>query len=198
MTTSPPNSLARYLRVPGYLFFGIAMLLPVLDLLISIYPWHIGTVVWRFGAVGLFSSAVGAPLLVLFFIFALALFAGDRNVVIAVGVIAALIALLLVSGAGSFALDALQMNRRVQAAAQERFMMASLQALLKLVLESITSIVLALSAFRSLKKAKGVAVQRNEKRGAASLVMGRPSSSRPAVAIADVAPPATIASPTDE
>ena len=198
MISSAPNSLARHLRAPGYLFFGIAMLLPVLDLLISIYPFRIGTVVWRFGAVGLLSSAVGAPLLVLFFVFALALFAGDRKVVIAVGVLAALIALLLISGSGSFVLDALQMKRRVQAAAQERFMMASAQAMLKLVLESITAIVLALSAFRALSRAKVFAAQRNEPRGSAALVMGRQSSPRPAVAAVEAAAPVAVTEVTDE
>jgi hypothetical protein len=198
MISSAPNSLARHLRVPGYLFFGIAMLLPVLDLLISIYPFRLGTVVWRFGAVGLLSSAIGAPLLVLFFVFALALFAGDRKVVIAVGVLAALIALLLISGSGSFVLDALQMKRRVQAAAQQRFMMASAQAMLKLVLESITSIVLALSAFRALSKAKVVAAQRNEPRGSAALVMGRQSSPRPSVAAVEAQAPAAVSEVIDE
>lgn len=200
MISSAPNSLARHLRVPGYLFFGIAMLLPVLDLLISIYPFRIGTVVWRFGAVGLLSSAVGAPLLVLFFVFALALFAGDRKVVIGVGVLAALIALLLISGSGSFVLDALQMKRRVQAAAQQRFMMASAQAMLKLVLESITAIVLAISAFRALSKAKVVAAQRNEPRGSAALVMGRQSSPRPPVTAAEAPTPApaAVTEATDE
>src|SRR5258705_8802918 len=132
MTHSAPNSLARRLRVPGYLFFGIAMFLPVLDLLVSVYPIRLGEVVWRFGAVGLLSSAVGAPLLVLFFVFALALFAGDRKVILTVGVISALVALLLVAGTGSFALDALQMKRRVQAAAQHRFTLAPLQATIRL------------------------------------------------------------------
>jgi hypothetical protein len=206
MISTAPNSLARHLRVPGYLFFGIAMILPVLDLLISIYPFRIGTVVWRFAAVGLLSSSVGAPLLVLFFVFALALFAGDRRVVIAVGVIATLVALLLISSSGSFVLDALQMKRRVQAAAQQRFMLASAQAMLKLILQSITSIVLALSAFRALSKAKIVAQQRSEPRGSAALVMGRQSSSRPVVApvaapmaaIEAPAPPAAVSKVVDE
>ena len=152
MTTPAPNSLARYLRAPGYLFFGLAMLLPVLDLMITVYPWHIGQVVWRFGAVGLLSSAVGAPLLVLFFIFALALFAGDRKVVIAVGVIAALIALLLISGAGSFALDALQMKRRVQAAAPNPLRMSSMTAVTKLVLARLTPDQLGFSRPASVSK----------------------------------------------
>jgi hypothetical protein len=196
MTPPAPNSLARRLRVPGYLFFGIAMILPVLDLLVSVYPIRLDTVVWRFGAVGLLSSAIGAPLLILFFVFALALFAGDRKVIVTVGVLSALIALLLVAGTGSFALDALQMKRRVQAAAQQRFMLASAQAMMKLILEAISAVVLAITAFRTLKKTKALGAPRSEVRGAGSLVMGRPSAPR-AVAAAEV-PPAAISSATEE
>ncbi|MEO8338002.1 MAG: hypothetical protein ABI664_23715 [bacterium] len=176
---APTSSLARHLRVPGYLFFGIAMILPILDLLISVYPLRLGTVVWRFGAVGLLSNAIGAPLLVLFFIFALAVFSGDKRVIATVGVIAALIALLLVAGAGSFALDALQMKRRVQAAAQQRFMMASAQAMVKLVAEGVSAIVLAYSAFRVLNRKRILTSPRTAKsRGTGSLVMGRRRSKR--------------------
>jgi hypothetical protein len=196
MTPPAPNSLARRLRVPGYLFFGIAMILPILDLLVSIYPIRLDTVVWRFGAVGLLSSAIGAPLLVLFFVFALALFAGDRKVIVTVGVLSALIALLLVAGTGSFALDALQMKRRVQAAAQQRFMMASAQAMMKLILEAISAVVLAITAFRTLRKTKALATPRSEARGSGSLVMGRPSAPR-AVAAAE-APPAVVTSASEE
>ncbi|MEP6732006.1 MAG: hypothetical protein ABJE10_15270 [bacterium] len=200
MNPSAPNSsLARRLRAPGYLFLGIAMVLPLLDLLVSVYPLRLGTVVWRFGAVGLLSSAIGAPLLVLFFIFALALFAGDRRVIVTVGVISVLIALLLVASTGSFALDALQMKRRVQAAAQERFMMASMQAMLKLILEAISAIVLALSSFRALKKVK-LAAARNEPRNSGSLVMGRSRRSRSSTPVlpAEPVPPAAITGPAEE
>jgi hypothetical protein len=196
MTPPAPNSLARHLRVPGYLFFGIAMILPVLDLLVSVYPIRLDTVVWRFGAVGLLSSAIGAPLLVLFFVFALAVFCGDKKVIMTVGVVASLIALLLVAGTGSFALDALQMKRRVQAAAQQRFMLASAQAMLKLILEAISAVVLAITAFRTMNKAKIVAAPRSEARGSGSLVMGRPSSQR--IVAATEAPPAAVTSTTEE
>ena len=196
MTPSAPNSLARLLRAPGYLFFGIAILLPVLDLLVSVYPIRLGEVVWRFGAVGLLSSAVGAPLLVLFFVFALALFAGDRKVIVTVGVIAALVALLLVAGTGSFALDALQMKRRVQAAAQQRFMLASMQASLKLLVEAVCAIVLTVSAFRAANK-KIQSSPKAEPRSSSSLIMGRPSSPRTIAAAAE-APPATVSNGSEE
>lgn len=177
MPPTAPNSFARRIRVPGYLFLGIAMILPILDLLVSVYPIRLGTVVWRFGAVGLLSSAIGAPLLVLFFIFALAVISGDRRVITAVAIVAAIIALLLVAGTGSFALDALQMKRRVQEAAQQRFMMASGQAMLKMILQGISAIVLAVTALRMIKKPVVVAVSRTESRRSSSLVMGRKSSS---------------------
>ena len=198
MISSAPNSLVRHLRVPGYLFLGIAMVLPVLDFLLSVYPLRPATVVWRFGAVGLLSSAVGAPLLILFFIFALALFAGDRKVIMTVGIISAMIALVLIGGSGAFALDALQMRRRVQAAAQEKFTMASVQAMLKLILEGIAGIVLAVSAFRVLSKARAIPAVRSEPRGSsASLVMGR-QSSRTSLPAAEVQPPAAVSAPTEE
>jgi hypothetical protein len=197
MTPPAPNSLARHLRVPGYLFFGIAMILPLLDLLVSVYPIRLGTVVWRFGAVGFLSGAIGAPLLILFFIFALALFAGDRKVIMTVGVVAALIALLLVAGTGSFALDALQMKRRIQAAAQQRFVMVAMQAMLKIILQAISAIVLSITAFRTLKNWKRVTNTRTESRGSGSLMMGRPSSPRSVTAAAE-APPAEVAATPEE
>ena len=193
MITSAPNNVVRRLRVPGYLFLGIAMILPVIDLFVLVYPLRLTQVIWRFGAVGLLSSAVGAPLLVLFFVFALALFAGDRKVVAAVGVLAALIALLLIGGAGSFSLDALQMKRRVQAAAQLKYLMTAGQALVKLLIEALSAIVLSVSAFRAAS-AKALPVSPAEQRTSAGLVMGRRPSGR--TGPADL--PAAVQSPVDD
>lgn len=188
MIASAPNSVIRRLRVPGYLLFGIAMILPLIDLAVSVYPFRFDQVIWRFGLMGLLSSAVGAPLLVLFLMFALALFSGDRKAIIVVGVVSALIALLLIGGAGSFALDALQMKRRVAAQALPKYLLASMQAMLKYGLESISAIVLAVSAFRSLSASR-MAAPRSEQR-ASGLIVGRPSAPAPRAAAAEL-PPAT-------
>src|SRR5690348_5363901 len=150
MTSTAPE-LVRRLRVPGYLIMAVTSILPLIDLLMAISPMHPGTVMWRFGAVGLVSSAIGAPLLVLTLVYALALLCGDRKVVIAVGVIAAVVALLMLVGAGSFTLDALQMKGRVNPVALDKFKGASALALVKLVVMGLSSIVLAVSAFRSAK-----------------------------------------------
>ena len=153
MTSSAPD-LVRRLRAPGYLIMAVTSILPLIDLLMAISPMHAGTVMWRFGAVGLISSAIGAPLLVLTLVYALALLCGDRKVVITVGVIAAIVAVLMLVGAGSFTLDALQMKGRVNPVALDKFKGASALALVKLVVMGISAIVLAVSAFRSAKLAK--------------------------------------------
>ena len=197
ITAAAPNALVRRLRVPGYLILGIAMVLPLLDLLVSVMPLRPTTVVWRFGAVGLLSSAIGAPLLILFFIFVLAYLAGDRKVVVLCAVLAALIALTMIAGAGTFALDSLQMKRRVQEAAQSRFLLASAQAMMKLGLEGLAALVLAVSAFRTVKGAKAVAIARTEARPSSSLLMGRAASARPVTGeIAHV--PAAVTERVDE
>ena len=197
ITAAAPNALVRRLRAPGYLILGIAMVLPLLDLLVSVMPLKPTTVVWRFGAVGLLSSAIGAPLLILFFIFVLAFLAGDRKIVALCAALAAVIALIMIAGAGTFALDALQMKRRVQEAAQARFLLASAQAMMKLGLEGLASLVLAVSAFRTFKGAKAVAVARAEARPSSSLLMGRAATAKPVTGeIAQI--PAAVAQPVDE
>jgi hypothetical protein len=172
MTSTAPD-LVRRLRAPGYLIMAVTSILPLIDLLMAISPMHFGTVMWRFGAVGLVSSAIGAPLLVLVLVYALALLCGDRKVVVTVGVIAAIIAVVMLLGAGSFALDALQMKGRVNPAALDKFKGASALALVKLVLMGISAIVLAVSAFRSAKLAKKEVVRTT--RPGATLIVGQPA-----------------------
>jgi len=152
--TPSSSDLIRRLRTPAYLIMAVTSILPLIDLLMAISPMHLGTVMWRFGAVGLISSAIGAPLLVLVLIYALALLCDDRKVVLTVGIIATIIAVLMIAGAGSFALDALQMKGRVNPAALDKFKGASALALVKLLVMGVSAVVLAVSSFRSAKVMK--------------------------------------------
>ena len=190
LTAVAPNALVRRLRAPGYLIFGIAMVFPILDLVVSVWPVRPETVVWRFGFVGLFSSAIGAPLLILFLIYALAFYSGDRKVVVLCAVLAALMAFVMIAFTGTFVLDALQMKRRVQGAAQPKFLIVSAQALIKLGLQGVAALVLAVSAFRSLKAVKSVPAARADARPSSSLLMGRASAPRPIAVEANPALPA--------
>lgn len=177
-TAATPNAFVRRLRAPGYLIFGIAMVLPLLDLFVSLIPLRPATVMWRYGAVGFLSSAISVPLLMIFLVYALAYFSGDRKTMILCAILATVITLLMIGGAGTFALDALQMKRRIQEAAQPRFMLTSGMALVKLVLEGLAALVLAVSVFRTLNGAKAASTIRTESRPSSSLLMGRTSGAR--------------------
>ena len=173
------SDLIRRLRTPAYLIMAVTSILPLIDLLMAISPMHPGTVMWRFGAVGLISSAIGAPLLVLVLVYALALLSGDRKVVITVGVIAVIIAVLMIGGAGSFSLDALQMKSRVNPVALDKFKGASALALVKLLVMGVSAIVLAVSSFRSAKLMKRDTVRAT--RPSAGLVVGQPGAPKAAI-----------------
>lgn len=178
MISPAPSNLVRNIRLPGYVILGIAMVLPMLDLLVSVMPLRPSTVMWRFGAVGLYSGAIGATLLILFFIYVLAQLSGDKKITLFVGVISALIALSLVAAAGGFVLDALQMRQRIQPAAQPRFMLASVQGMLKIGLELLASLVLAISAFRAARTTKAVvpAARAESGRSGSPMLVSRPSA----------------------
>ena len=187
MITSAPNSLVRRLRAPGYLVLGTAMVFPLVDWLVPVLPLRPLTIAWRFGAVGYLSSAMGAPLLVLFLFYALAYFSGDRKVMVLCAVLAGLIALSAIAGAGTFALDALQMKSRVQAPAQSKFLLVSGWALCKLAIEGLASLVLVVNVVRNLRNAKTLSALRSEARTTSSLLMGR--AQRPVSAEMAVIPP---------
>ena len=171
MISPAPAGLVRRLRVPGYLILAIALVFPLADLLVQTMPLKPSQVVWRFGTMGLLSSAVSAPILVLFMIYVLALMAGDRKVVLTVVAISAVFALVLLAGSGAFALDALQMKRRVAAAAQARFTLATAQAMMKLLLQGLASVVLAVSALVTVRGTK-VAAPRAERPSGPNLIVG--------------------------
>ena len=166
------------------------MILPLVDLVISLSPLRPTTLMWRFGAVGLLASAIGAPLLLLFLLYVLAYFSGDRKVMILCAVLAVVIALLMIGGAGTFVLDALQMKRRIQEAAQARFVMASGQALFKMALQGLAALVLAVSSFRTIKGVKSLPGPRTEARASSKLLVGRPVA-RAVTEEASVLPPAS-------
>lgn len=170
MTSIALDPIRRY-RVPAYLIFAVTSILPMVDLVMTIWPMHPGTVMWRFGAVGLVSGAIGAPLLVLTLVYAVALFAGDRRVVITVSILAALIGLFLLIGAGAFSLDALQMKGRVNPQALDKFKTASAVALIKLLVLGFSSLFLSVSAFRASRTAKREAARVS--RPGATLVVGQ-------------------------
>lgn len=146
--------MLRRARFPAYLVLGMAMVFPIVDLLSSLTPMHPSNVMWRFGAMGLGASAVATPLLMLLLILSLALVLGDRPAVMLVAVLASLGVVVLLVGSGSFALDALQMKGKVPDKGQAKFVMASGVALMKLGLEMLAMLAVAVASVRAILSAR--------------------------------------------
>ena len=178
MLTAAQLPLIRRFRLPGYLILGGALLLPVLDLITSLTPMLPSGVAWRYGAAALLATSVSALLLVLLFLYAIALFAGDRHIVLACSVFAALLGVLLLVSTPLFALDALQLRRRYDGDAAARMVVASLQVVFRLVFQGVSALIFAVSAYRTLKYAHLYAVM-TPRAGAPDMLIGRPSSSKP-------------------
>ena len=176
MTAIVPVDLLRRIRTPGYVILGVSTLLPLFDFAMSVMPVRMDSVAWRFGAFGLIAGAIAAPLLILLFLYVLALLLGDRKVVKTVGIVCAILTVFFIVAAGAFALDTLQMKARVQATAMNRFYLASAQAMLKLAISGFCSGVLAISAFRRSSELTSAASRGERARSSAMNL--RPSGSQ--------------------
>lgn len=206
MMNSAPQPHILRLRVPTYLILGVALLFPLIDVMMGAWPMHPGLLTWRFGFVGILATTVSAPLLVLLLLYAFALSVGDRKVVVLCAVVALVLAVVLVAGGASFFLDTIQMKRRVPASQLARFDAASTQALMKLAINTIASLVLGISILRTLRMARVVPGEKETRQG--SLLVGvksdnkRPSTQAAADAayeagIPDAAPAPVEAAPAE-
>lgn len=174
MSLTSASDLVQRLRAPAYMVLGVALFFQVFDLILTVYPMHLGVAQWRFGAAGQLAVSATSPLLILLLLYAVALLAGDRAVVGFVGVFSALAALVLILGTVPFMLDTLEMRSRLQGQATGRFLAVSGQALAKLFLHGLAAAALAISALRTLR---GIKARRSTERAPRSdgLVVGSPA-----------------------
>ena len=121
----------------------------LVDYLFQVAPFRFESVVWRFSTLGGLGNSVGNFLLLILLIYWVALTFADKRALWSVGAVAALIAVVLFFGTGSFTLDALQIRARVDASAVRKFDVATAQALIKLLVEAGVATLFAVSAFRA-------------------------------------------------
>ena len=155
--SSTPLDLARRSRAAVYVILALVATLPVLDVLALAWPMHPGQIVWRFGAVGMLAGTAASPLVGLLLILAFATYVGDRWAVWLVVALAGLGALLCLTGFGALALDALQMRGQVRAQTLERFTIASIWSLAKLLMAALASLLLFMASLRSARGTRAVA-----------------------------------------
>jgi hypothetical protein len=132
-----------------YCIAALMVIMPLSELTLRVWPIRIGETSWRFGASGLFSSALLLPLLGLIVAGAVAFLSGNRTLVRVLAGFTAAAAALLVLASGLFALDAVQMRSNVVPEAKTAFDVASAQALIKFLLFGGVGLLLAIGSWIS-------------------------------------------------
>jgi hypothetical protein len=92
----------------GYAIASLLIVLPLLELALTIWPMRPSVVLWRFGSFGLLTQAMMLPTLGAFLALVVARHLEQRRVQLVLGVAAGLVALVHLVGLGMFMLDSLQ------------------------------------------------------------------------------------------
>ena len=177
VSASTIESWGARLRTPGYLILTVVGIMPILDYIAGLWPLHLADSTWRFGAVGLFSSYSVGMLAQLFLMYALAVTVNDRKVLMAIGVVTALLALVLAGSSASYVLDALQTRGRVTPQSFRRFDVVAAQGFVKLLLVLVCSAILSRSSFKASRRDDSSAPR--PKTASNPLIVNRPAQNRP-------------------
>ncbi|HRP06995.1 MAG TPA: hypothetical protein PLL69_00775 [Gemmatimonadales bacterium] len=131
---------------------------PIVQVLVSVSPYRMDDVSWRFGATGMLIAAAPAVALALALMLVLAALLDHRSAARWMGIFAILFAVVIAVAVISFGLDALQVRRMIREDAKPRFDSESLKALLTVVL---TFPVLVWAGLRAVGFAKGSGEKRD-------------------------------------
>jgi hypothetical protein len=145
--------------------------LPIIELIATAWPPQLHLAAWRFSIVGVAGATAITTLIGLFFVFVIALIAGDKGVLWLVSGVCGAAAVFCLGAAGMFPLDMLQMRSQVPPEAMMRYNAASLVALLKVIFACVTYAVLAISAYRAA--ASGATSASDRSPAASRLVIGQ-------------------------
>ena len=149
----------RRLRAPGYLVMTMLTALPVVELVATVFPLQLHVAAWRFTMIGAAVPAAITALLGLYFIYAIAVAAGDSAVLWIVSSICGVGAVLCLGAAGLFPLDALQVKGQVPAQAMSRYVAASAVAMVKVCVATVVYTGLAISSFRAASRVRSDTVR---------------------------------------
>src|SRR5690606_17216411 len=131
---------------------------PLVQVLVSISPYRLDDVSWRFGATGMLIAAAPGALLALGLMLLLAALLDHRAAARWMGIFAILFAVIVGVAVISFGLDALQVRRMIREDAKPRFDSESLKALLTVVL---TAPALLWAGLKAIGFAKGSGEKRD-------------------------------------
>ncbi|HEY0969916.1 MAG TPA: hypothetical protein VGE02_02940 [Gemmatimonadales bacterium] len=130
-----------------------ALVLPALmEYLLVSFPYRMGNVQWRFGAIGLlFNSVLGSPVVGLTVAAFAAVQLGHRRTARTISIIAFVVALVLLVALPFFLLDFFQLRTMVNPAQKRAFDYTSLKATLTGGLMFITALAVAIGTWRATR-----------------------------------------------
>ena len=143
--SSTERAPAVYRRIAPclYLLAAILIVVPLVDAAVSITPFHVRNVQWRFGALGLLTNTLLTPGVGFMLAVVTAALLQHLRTQRVLSIVAWIGAVLLLGLLVVFGLDALQTRALVRPEMMRPFVTASTVAACKLVLWAITSIVFA-------------------------------------------------------
>ena len=109
----PERGIWKVVARPSYLVAVALFVVPLADVALTIWPYRISMVQWRFGAMGVLSDDLTLPLIgvLLFLVVALLLQHHRRLYVASLGTVVCAIVLLVLSG--TFLIDVVRMGQTV-------------------------------------------------------------------------------------
>jgi hypothetical protein len=143
----------RTLAWPVYLAGVLTLVLPLADLLASVWPIRVGQLEWRFGTIGLLSGFTLSPMLGLIMCMAAAAVLEHRVVQRVFAAVGMLGAVLLLGMTVVFAFDWLQYRAAAPAEARPAMDTGSIKAIVKHLLVAASLIWLAIAGWQAGRRA---------------------------------------------
>lgn len=151
------NTTLRPLVWAAYAVALLLIIMPLVELVLGIWPLRVGQLNWRFGAAGLVSQSVMTPLLGMFLAVATAAAMGHRMLARILSGVAIGAGVLGILAIGMFALDALEARASVRPEAMMAFDRATLVAILRYSLGTITAFLLGIGGWKASRKGRSAA-----------------------------------------
>ncbi len=145
----------RRLSVAAYAVAVLFILSPLVDVLTNIYPTDLGSMQWRFGAIGILSNYLISGVFGLLLATLVAALLGHRTLLRISAIVDLATAAVLLGITLLFALDVLQLRSTVRPEAGEMFRIGALKASLKILMTAVALLLLGIRALKASREAEG-------------------------------------------
>lgn len=156
-------STARSMVLPLYTAGLLVLAITIVEILPALRGMQWGDAAWRYGMLGLLTRSIPSVAVVYVLTAGAAVLGRHRRVLLAMGVIMAVLGVSSLVTSGVFALDALQLRADLQPSANSGFEVASILGVTKMGLAFLAYLLLSVASFR-MRKAAGRTPRRSEAR----------------------------------